>query len=299
MRAISAFRGLRSMEDITAASRTSSRRSHGSDGARGAILMLFNRGTGGYKSGRSRTSHWIGVAGMDRKHTEALLKALLRRPGNSPDTIEELNDYVNDLKNGELLESDARYIQALAKRLGVAVGSAAAPDHDVSEPEVPKPEVPDVDAPDSGVPDTDAPLIEVPEGSFLERARTTARATMQRHSRGDETDPATVRDHISEQLEGLAARLEEEILNDARGDGVLPIPTGHLRMALMRDGETPALFKDGNEKELGTTPGYMALSAKCDELALRLKLETGHEQGYAEPEEPPLYLVDVVISGWV
>lgn len=236
---------------------------------------------------------------MDLKQTEHLLNALLRRPENSADLVEELNDYVSDLKNGELLDSDARYIEALAKRLGVTAGSGAAANHNVPEPVAPEPDAPDVDTLDPEVPDPVAPPIDVPEGSFLERARTMARDTMDKHRQGDETNPEAVRDRISDQFDGLAARLEEEVLNDARGDGVLLVPSGHLRMALMRDDETPALFMDGNEKELETTPGYITLAAKCDELALRLKFENGHEQGYAEPEEPPLYLVDVVISGWV
>ena len=37
---------------------------------------------------------------MDLKHTENLLKALLRRPENSAETVEELNDYVSDLEEG-------------------------------------------------------------------------------------------------------------------------------------------------------------------------------------------------------
>lgn len=231
---------------------------------------------------------------MDLKHTEALLTALLRRPENSEDTVEELNSYVTDLKTGELTDSDARYIQALAKRLRVAPRPGAVPDGAGSAPDDPEPDTPDTDTPDPEV-----PRVEVPEGSFLERARTLARATMDRHRQRDETDPETVRNRISDQLDGLAARLEEEILKDARGDGVLPVPTGQLRMALMRDGETPALFMDGGEKELETTPGYITLAAKCDDLALRLKFETAHEPGYGEAGEPALYLVDVVISGWV
>ena len=251
---------------------------------------------------------------MDVKHTENLLKALLRRRENSADTVEELNEYVSDLKNGELLESDARYIEALAKRLGVAAGSRPAPEGagsdqdtsrpdssgpDTSEPDAVEPDASDVYAPDPGVADAEVPLMDVPAGSFLERARTVARASMERHRQQDDTDPATVRDFISHQLEGLAERLEEEILNDARGVGILPVPTGHLRMALMRDNETPALFSNGSEKDLETTPGYIKLAAMCDELLLRLKFETGHEEGYAEPEDPPIYLVDVVVSGWV
>ena len=45
----------------------------------------------------------------------------------------------------------------------------------------------------------------------------------------------------------------------------------------MRDNETPALFTNGNEKDLETTPGYIKLAATCDELLLRLKFETSHE----------------------
>jgi len=224
---------------------------------------------------------------MDLKQTEHLLNALLRRPENSEDLVEELNDYVSDLKNGELLDSDARYIEALAKRLGVAPGSSAAPDVAGSEPDAPELEV--------------SPL-EVAAGSFLERARTTARDTLEQHRPADETDRRTALDQVSAQLDELAAGLEEEVLKDARGDGVLPVPTGHLRMTLMRDSDTPALFMHGTEKELETTPGYLKLAAKCNELALRLKIETSHEEGYSEQgdaDAPALYPVEVTISGWV
>ena len=261
------------------------------------------------------------------KHTENLLNALLRRRENSEDTVEELNDYVSDLKNGELLESDARYIQALAKRLGVVAGSGAAPEGagsepdtsgpdtsgpdtaepDTAEPDTAGPDVPDVEAldpefPDSEAPGPQVPRLEVVTGSFVERARTIARDTIDKHRPPDETDRQTVLDRVSEQLDGLAARLEEEVLKDARGDGVLSVPTGHLRMTLMRDPETPALFTHENERELETTPGYIKLAAACDELMLRLRFERGHEEGYQEQGDsgaPPLYPVDLVISGWV
>lgn len=239
---------------------------------------------------------------MDFKHTEDLLNALLRRRENSEEMIEELNGYVGELKAGELLESDARYIEALAKRFGVAPRSGAAPDHggadhDVPEPDVPEPKDPRLDVPGDGVSHQ-----KVVPGSFLERARTMARETLDKHRPASEADQRTVMERISDQLDGLAARLEEEVLKDARGDGVLPVPTGQVRMVLMRDGDIPALFVDGNERELETTPGYIRLAARCDELALRLTFETGHEDAYQEqrdPGAPSLYPAHVVISGWV
>ena len=57
---------------------------------------------------------------MDLKHLETLLNALLRRRENSPELVEELNEYVSDLKDGTLTSSDAHYIEALAKRLSIS-----------------------------------------------------------------------------------------------------------------------------------------------------------------------------------
>lgn len=221
---------------------------------------------------------------MDVKYTRTLLNALLRRRENSEDTVEELNSYVTDLQNGDLSDADARYIQALAKRLGVVPRSGTTGDSANNEPEA------------LGL---EGHEREVAKGSFLERARTLARATMEKYRPPGETDHQTVLDRLSDQLDALAARLEEDVLRDAKGEGALPVPTGRLRTTLMRDPQTPALFMDGNERELHTTPGFIRLAAMCDDLALRLKVETGHEEGYAEPKKPNLYHVDLVISGWV
>lgn len=56
---------------------------------------------------------------MDLKRIETLLNVLLRRRENSPEFVEELNDYASDLKDGTLTQSDSDYIEALAKRLNI------------------------------------------------------------------------------------------------------------------------------------------------------------------------------------
>lgn len=57
---------------------------------------------------------------MDLKRIEPILNALLRRRENSPELVEELNEYVSDLKDGILASSDVRYIEVLAKRLNIS-----------------------------------------------------------------------------------------------------------------------------------------------------------------------------------
>ena len=57
---------------------------------------------------------------MDLVRIEALLKALLNHRENSPELVEELKEYTSDLKDGSLAPSDARYIEALAKRLNIS-----------------------------------------------------------------------------------------------------------------------------------------------------------------------------------
>lgn len=213
---------------------------------------------------------------MDRTYTEDLLNALLRRPENSDQLVEELNWYMSDLKSGELSESDADYIQALADRLGVVVRSA--------------------DFSDTGS----------GEGTFLERVRAIARATMDSRRPAESGDETERLEPLSARLDLLADRLEQEVLKDAHADGAFPLPVGHIAVTLMQGDDTPAIFMDGNEQAVKTTPGYARLEQKCNTLGLNLTLKkhcrhVDEGQPAMEPDAPApiLYHADVVISGWV
>lgn len=212
-------------------------------------------------------------------HTvEPLVKALLKRKDNSPEFIEELNSYLEDIRKGELWDDDVKYIHALAKRLGVSTSESEAQE--------------DIDA----VPD---------DVSFLEHATATAQETHDRWQRENRVDDEDRRDWVSTQLAGIAADLESLVLADARGEGGLGVPTGEVRVTLKDDDGIAIVFRDGNEADLEATPGYQTLSGACERLELDLHLDPGtpdedDQEGEDEDEDPDTgpYAVEVVVSGW-
>jgi len=67
---------------------------------------------------------------MDASHTRRLIKKLLDSRELMPETREDLADHLSDLEKGALPADDAAYIEALARRLGIAAGAAPAAAND-------------------------------------------------------------------------------------------------------------------------------------------------------------------------
>jgi hypothetical protein len=61
---------------------------------------------------------------MDASHTRRLIKKLLDSRALMPETREELADHLSELEKGQLHADDAAYVDALARRLGIAAGAA-------------------------------------------------------------------------------------------------------------------------------------------------------------------------------
>jgi hypothetical protein len=61
---------------------------------------------------------------MDASHTRRLIKKLLDSRALMPETREELADHLSELEKGQLHADDAAYVDALARRLGIAAGDA-------------------------------------------------------------------------------------------------------------------------------------------------------------------------------
>jgi hypothetical protein len=93
---------------------------------------------------------------MDLKRIESLLNALLRRRETSPELVEELNEYVSDLKDGTLGSSDVRYIEALAKRLNIS------PEENGNKPKKESDDPPSIRNADSSVIESDQKSIMKP-----------------------------------------------------------------------------------------------------------------------------------------
>jgi hypothetical protein len=74
---------------------------------------------------------------MDASHTRRLIKKLLDSRELMPDTREDLADHLSDLEKGALHADDASYVEALARRLGIAAGGtpAAANDSETEDDE--------------------------------------------------------------------------------------------------------------------------------------------------------------------
>ena len=70
---------------------------------------------------------------MDQNATRRLILSMRDSGKLLPETVEEMNDYLEDLKEGPLDKMDTDYLQGLANRLGFASGGpgpAAANDDD-------------------------------------------------------------------------------------------------------------------------------------------------------------------------
>lgn len=215
---------------------------------------------------------------MDTQSVELLLSALIAREENSPEFVDELQSYRQNLQDGELTEADVAYLQAVARDLGVSVRS-----------------------PHSRVPEDE----EANDRQFVETARGIARDTYDRWQRDLEAEDEERMDRLVSQIRGFAGELKDKVVEDARGEGMLAIPTGEVRMTLENERGQPELFYGGNEKALEMTEGYRELAEKCKELGLKLELENNfhevwQEQESSKPHElaPTLYHVEVVVSGW-
>ena len=213
---------------------------------------------------------------MAGESLKSLLKTLLRREDNSPELVEELNWYLKDLEAGTLSSSDESYVRALGARLGISA------------------------------PVLDASMDDDPgDGSFLNVLKATTRATEHEWVKSLEAHDAERIARLSAQFELLAERLEEAALEDARGEGFFGYATGQVCATLENEDGRPALFMSGNEKELESTPGYIILSEKCNDLGLDLRFKNNFSEAAQHQSQkgfhslaPTLYHVDVVVSGW-
>ena len=87
-------------------------------------------------------------------------------------------------------------------------------------------------------PNRDVPPLEVGDGLVPECAQEPSRETIDKYRPPDATDRQTILDRVSEQLDGLAARLEEKIRKDARGR--TPPPRASLRISSSNRAASPS-----------------------------------------------------------
>lgn len=204
---------------------------------------------------------------MDAPMIEKLILALLDRPQNSAQHTEDLMSFLDELRSGELPEEDAEYIKALSARLHIS--------------------------------EDDDPSSK----SFLDKmVRATKKTEAKREKEMRDEEKAQL-EHWNVQMGAFADELENEIRQDAEGEGILDFPFGRVSLSLTNDSGEPDLFYRGNEARLKQLQGYQNLADKCERLSVELNFE---RQNVGIPEElgeihslaPTLYHVDLVVSGW-